>query len=95
MSRKIPTVPDNPHTKKPAPLNSRKQGPPPQGGLFLPIPRQKINPLNAQGKNSNIAQSAPDKQVKNVIQTMARNITALRKENIELKAKLAQAQKKN
>lgn len=94
MSRKIPKGPRKTQTKKPAPSNSRKQGPPPQGGSFSPVPRQKINPFNPLGKKPKIAQSDPRKQVNNLIQTMARNIAALRKENIELKAKLAQAQKK-
>jgi hypothetical protein len=79
MSRKIPTEPRKPQTKRPRPPNIRKQGPPPQSSSFSPIPRQKINPVNPRGKIPNITQIDPRKQVNKVIQNMAENIMALKK----------------
>lgn len=80
-----------PQTRRQIPSGIRKQGLP-QGVPFSPRLRRQLNPFNAHGNNANFAQSNMRK-MNNVIRTMATNITALRKENAELKAKLAEAQK--
>jgi hypothetical protein len=69
------------------------QRPPQQGVPSSPGPRQQINPLVARGKDANFAQSDLRKRMSEAISTLATNIKALQKENAELKAKLAEAQK--
>lgn len=93
MSNEIPKGPQKRQPKRQIPPNTRKQGLPPQGGPFS-APRQQAKAFNTRGRNTNVVQSEHLKKIRTVIQTMGGNITALRKENAELKAKLAQAQKK-
>lgn len=90
MSNKIPKGTQNPQTKGQIPPNIRRQGSPPQGIPLQPIPRRLINPFNARGKNANVTQSDPRKQMSEAIRNMAANIKSLQKENAELKAKLQQ-----
>jgi hypothetical protein len=94
MSNKIPKGTQKPQANRPRPPNIRKQGPPPQGVPLSPRPRLQINPSNARGKNANFAQSDLRKQRNNVNKAIVATIMALRKENAELKAKLAKAGKK-
>jgi hypothetical protein len=93
MSKEIPKGPQKPQATRQTPPQTRKQGPP-QGGPPSPSPRQQINPVNAQVKNANLTQSVLWTQVHHAMMTIAKNILALQKENTELKAKLAEAQKK-
>jgi hypothetical protein len=73
--------------------NFQKQGPPQQS---FPVSGAKQQPtrFNPGVKNPNFAQRQPQKPINNTMQNMAKNVQALQKENANLKAKLAQAQKK-
>jgi hypothetical protein len=93
MSNKTPKGAQEPQTKGQIPPNVSKQGPSSQGVPTSPCSKQQLNPFNARGKNANFAQSGMCRQMDKLIRNMAINITALRKENAELKAKLAEKQK--
>jgi hypothetical protein len=75
------------------PTNFRKQGRPVQG---RPISGSRQQPMrfNPNVKNPNFAQGKRQMPMNNTIQNMAKNVQALQKENANLKAKLAQAQKR-
>lgn len=93
MSNKIPKGTQKPQPRGRIPPSIRRRGLPPQGVPLSPRPRRQIAPLNARGKNANFAQSGMRKQMNIAIKNMATTIMNLRKENAELKAKLAEAQK--
>jgi hypothetical protein len=75
------------------PTNFQKQGRPQQG---FPVSgaRQQHTRFNQGVKNPNFAQRQPQKPMNKEMQNMAKAVQALQKENANLKAKLAQAQKK-
>ena len=95
MSKKMPKGLRKPQTRKRAPVNVRRKGPPLQGSPLSPGSKKPINPFVARGKNPNFAQSNQRRQINNAMQTMARDVMALRKENVALKAQLAKVQKKS
>ncbi len=90
MSVKIPNKNQKPQIKGQVLPNISKQGPLPQRTNPSPIARQQIAPPNVTGKNVNFTKRNPSNQMTDAVKTMATNMTALRKENAELKAKLQQ-----
>jgi hypothetical protein len=94
MSKKMPKGLRKPQTRKRAPVNVRRQGPPLQGSPLSPSSRKPISPFVARGKNVNFVQGNQSRQINNTMQTMARDVMTLRKENAALKAQLAKVQKK-
>ncbi len=93
MSNKIQKETPKPKVTEQVSPNIPKQGIP-QKTPISSIGKQRIAPPNMSGKNANFTQSNASGQINNIIRTMAADITALRKENAELKAKLADTQKK-